>query len=304
MELFRDCLRIDGLDVRACVLDDLSRYYHFPPEECRSRCLHWEELSVNEWRSADRSTPEGLQDFYNSIESWSFDLLWYAYLQSCGFGFPSSVVAARWALQKCPGGNHLDFGSGVGVTGQLFGRLGFTSTGADVSRPLLEFARWRVQRHGDSATFLDLTSQTLPSAHFDIVTATDSLVHVPDFDATARQLHQAIKPGGWLMTNFDVRPKGADESAWHLYDNALDLEYRLRRAGFVRRAKLGGIMLCYERVEPNGAIHQIRTIRDKAVLKGPASNLIAMRDRIRWPTPRRFARLAKRVASKATGRNR
>jgi SAM-dependent methyltransferase len=299
MKLFCECLRYDGMDVRSSILDDLSRYYRLSPQECLHRCLHWERWSVDEWRAKDRSTHEGLQDFYSSVQSWSFDLLWFAYLQAFGFGFPASVAAARFARTKCPGGSHLDFGSGVGVTSQLFHRLGFASTCADVSDTLLAFAQWRIERHGDRAGAHDLKSGSLANEHYDVVTAIDALTHVSDFDATAAMLHRAIRPGGWLLANFDVRKSGSDESAWHLYDDALDLEYRLQRTGFVRCGELAGMLRCYERVDPSTVAHRLRTFRDRLWLKPPLGTLVATSRRIKWPTPRRLRRLA-RLVTKST----
>jgi SAM-dependent methyltransferase len=286
MALFRDCVRNVGFDERESVLDDLSKYYDLSPEDCRLRCLHWEEWSVREWCQNNRSTREGLQAFYDSVQSWSFDLLWYTYLQCCGYGFPASVMAARFARHNRVVGTHLDFGSGVGVTAQLFSRLGYSSTLADVSKPLLDFACWRLARHGDRANFLLLTSNNLPTDAFDIVTAVDTMVHVPDFDETVRNLHRVIRPGGWLVTNFDVRKKGPDETAWHLYHNAVMLEHRLERVGFVRRATLGGILHCYRRVNATGLSFRARALRDRAVL--PLRLLAASMSRMRWPTPRRL----------------
>jgi SAM-dependent methyltransferase len=292
MEKFRECLRMPGKDIRDSILDDLAAYYSLPVDECLRRCVHWEEWSVREWRAGDRTTRDGLQAFYDSVQSWSFDLIWYAYLQASGYGFPASVIAARFALEHCPRGNHLDFGSGVGVTSQLFARLGLSSTLADVSKPLLGFASWRLDRHGDRATALNLTANQLPSDAFDIVTAVDTLVHVPDFDATARDLHRAMRADGWLLTNFDVREKGPEENAWHLYHNAMQLEHRLENAGFVRRMTLAQT-LCYQRVDNNTVGFRIQTLGRRGSL--PFRLLAASSRRIRWPTPRRLARVISRL---------
>jgi SAM-dependent methyltransferase len=300
MGLFRECLRYGDLDVRNSVLDDLSQFYHLSPEESLQRCLHWEEWSINEWHAGNRATNDGLRDFYNSVQSWSFDLLWYAYLQATGFGFPASVVVARYALEKFSGGRHLDFGSGVGVTSQLFARLGFDTTCADVSKTLLEFAHWRIARRGDRAGILDLNHASLGKEQYDVVTAVDTLTHVPDFDATVRELHESIRPGGFLFTNFDVRKKGVEGSAWHLYEDAFDLEYRLRRIGFVRRANLAGAIRCYERTDPASIVHQIRGLRDRVTLRPPVSTIIAANQRIKWPTPERIRRLVKKLTTNHT----
>jgi SAM-dependent methyltransferase len=299
MQLFRNCLRYDGMSIRASVLDELSRFYGLPTEEALRRCLHWEEWSVDEWRAADRSTPEGLTEFYNSVQSWSFDLLWYAYLQAEGYGIPASVLAARFSKEKRLHGRHLDFGSGIGATCQLFARLGFETTAADVSKTLLDFARWRIERHGDPVTLHDLNSGVLATEHYDVVTAIDSLAHVPDFDASARDLHRIIRPGGWLLTDFDVRKQGPNESAWHLYEDELDLELRMQRVGFVRRGKLGNMLLCYERIDPHGLAHSLRSFRDRLVLAQPGGKLTAIGRRIKWPTPDRLRRFIERISKRS-----
>ena len=257
MELFRDCLRLGDMSERDSVLDDLSKYYALPREECRQRCLDWEDWSLEEWRARDRTSGAELMDFYDQAHSWNFDLLWYAYLQSCGFETPASVLAALVAQRYSAGPDHLDFGSGVGATSQLFARLGFSTTLADISKPMLEFASWRLQRHGDNAKFLDLKTTTLPPKAYDIITAIDTLVLVPDFDATIKSIHRALKPGGWLLTDFrfDVREKNCEKVAFHLYDDDIDLQHRLRRIGFVHKDSLGRRISCYQRTEPTGALY-------------------------------------------------
>ena len=106
-------------DIRAAILDDLSTYYLLDPQECLRRRLNWEAWSVEEWRREDRSTPEGIRAFYNSTFSWSFDLLWYAYLQAEGVTYPTSVVVAQQLPMVTNPARCLDFGSGVGDAAQL-----------------------------------------------------------------------------------------------------------------------------------------------------------------------------------------
>ena len=266
METFRAALKIDDLDVRESVLQELSDYHGFSPEECLKRCLHWEDWSVEEWKSADRSTPEGIQEFYQSVESWAFDLMWYAYLQTTGHGYPASVIAARFAADTAKGRDYLDFGSGTGTTAQLFARLGFRSTMADISEPLLKFAAWRMERHGDQAAQIHLTTEELPANTYDFITALDTLVHVTDFDATARDLHRAIRPGGYLLANFDVRKQGDYGTQWHLYNDLHTLDHRLRVAGFVRTHTLASITRCYVAVDPKRLSFKLAMAADTAAL--------------------------------------
>ncbi|MET0407111.1 MAG: class I SAM-dependent methyltransferase [Hyphomicrobium sp.] len=289
METFRRCLSIPGFDVRDSILSDLSTYYGYSVEECYSRCIEWETWSVKEWSARERVSEDGLQDFYNTVQSWSFDLLWYSYLQAEGFGFPASVLAVQFAQAKCPGGRHLDFGSGVGVASQVFSRSGFTSTAADVSKPLLDFAFWRLERRGDHARRLDLTRETLETSAYDIATAVDTLVHVKNLTQTLADLHRAIRPGGWLLANFDVRDGDSVESASHLHNNIITLKYQMEAAGFHHVATLAQVTQVFQRVDRASYNFKVRLIGLRILLPFKQAALIC--GRIRMPTPRRVLRL-------------
>lgn len=266
METFRSALKVGDRDVRTSILQELSDYHGYTAEECLKRCLHWEDWSVEEWTAADRSTPEGIREFYQSVQSWTFDLMWYAYLQSTGDGYPASVIAAQFAENHEVGRDHLDFGSGTGTTAQLFTRLGFRTTLADISEPLLKYAAWRMKRYGDQAAQIHLTTAELPANSYDVITALDTLVHVTDFDATARDLHRAIRPGGYLLANFDIREEGDHGSQWHLYNDIHDIDHRLRVAGFVRTHTFAGITRCYVAVDPTRPAFKLAMAADTAVL--------------------------------------
>jgi 2-polyprenyl-3-methyl-5-hydroxy-6-metoxy-1,4-benzoquinol methylase len=251
MAVFADTMRApDGGSVRAGVIADLAEYYQVAPDEAVRRCLHWEDWSVEEWRNARADAPGGLTRFYNSTESWSYDLLWYSYLQTCGYAVPNHVIAADWLPAAPQGARLLDFGSGVGVTAQLFAALGYDVTLADVSQTLLGFARWRLDRRKVPATYLHLPAD-LPHEAYDVVIALDTLAHVPDAGLTARQLYAATRPGGFLITNFDVRRK-SDRNASHLYADDLPLRWAIERAGFVPVRKTPDNLAIYQ-ARPVGA---------------------------------------------------
>lgn len=269
MVWYRDALRLaPGAEIRDSVLDDLSSYFGLAPDECVRRCRDWEQWSVSEWSARPRETTSDLRDFYLSTASWSFDLLWYAYLQAEGYAYPVSVAASTCLPQLHAGGRLLDFGSGVGVTAQLFRSLGWEADLADVSTSLLQFARWRLERRDVKARYIDLNRSELASWAYDVITAIDTLVHVPDVPQTARELHRALKPGGILFANFDVRPRTA-ENAWHLYSDDLPLRWELQRAGFEPIESLDGMITAYKKVEPSTVAHQLRGLRDLVLLRSP-----------------------------------
>jgi SAM-dependent methyltransferase len=271
MNAFRAGLLAPGItDVRTSVIDDLSSCYALSPEECVERCIHWERWSVEEWKAAPRDTPDSLRDFYHTTQSWSFDLLWYAYLQAEGYMYPVSAAIAETVMDLRPGEKleHLDFGSGVGATSQMFSNLGHSTTLADVSTTLREFAEFRLRRRSQRATFVDLDTQSLEPGRYDVITAIDTLVHIPNLRDVVSMLHRALKPGGLLFANFDVRPP-SDENAWHLYSDDLPLRWTLHRAGFEPRESLDNMSIRYERVEPAGLRHHLRGGRDLFLLRSP-----------------------------------
>lgn len=254
-------------EIRTSILDDLSTYYQIDPQECVRRCVNWEAWSVKEWQSQDRSTPEGIRAFYHATQSWAFDLLWYAYLQAESAVYPTSVVAVRQIPAVMSGARCLDFGAGVGDAAQLLLALGFTVDLADVSPTLQAFARWRLERRGLKAGFIDLNELALPTAAYDVILAKDVLVHVPDYSRTVAALHGSLRPNGILVTNFDTRPP-SPENAWHLYADDLPLRRTLQDIGFDPVSRADGFLYTYRRVEPGEATHAIRRVRN-AVQLGP-----------------------------------
>jgi SAM-dependent methyltransferase len=240
-----------GGSVRDGVIGDLAEYHRLTPQQVIERCLHWEEESVQEWQAAT-----DLTGFYNSVDSWTFDLLWYAYMQSAGHGYPETVIVADQLGLAPADAAMLDLGSGVGVTAQFFAALGYDVTLADVSTPLLNFARWRLERRGVKATYLQLPAD-LPEDRFDLITALDVMAHVPDAAETAQRLHRALHPGGVFIANFDVR-RHSPQNAWHLYEDDLPLRWAVERAGFVPVKLIDGILWMYKAGPTTGAGWRLR----------------------------------------------
>jgi SAM-dependent methyltransferase len=269
MEWFNAGLLLPGVaDVRQAILDDLSSYSGLTPAECAERCRNWESWSVEEWQAGDRTSAAGLRDFYLTTQSWAFDLMWYAYLQSTGHVASASVLSLRAIPASGRGGAHLDFGSGAGFTSQLFARAGYQVTLADVSTPLLDFARYRLSRRGVAAEYIDLNDEKLEVGRYDVITALDALTQVPDLAEVAAGLHDALRSGGWLITNFDVRPP-SPENAWHLYQDDLDLRAVMHRTGFMPHGHFGSFIV-YRRREPSGLVWRLRLLYDRVFLtSGP-----------------------------------
>lgn len=255
---FRAALRLrDDLSLRASVIDDLSTYYHCSEAECIERSVHWGRYFDEEWDGA--ASPEA---FHRTTTSSSFSLLWYAYCQAEGYVWPGVVsIAESVRSAGTAAGEHLDFAAAVGVTSQLFARIGFRTTLADISTSMLDFARFRLERRGTAASFIDLNEAALPVGAFDVITANDVLWLLPDFDATVRQLYDALKPEGLFVGN--IAPGGAASARWELQHDEMSLRRRLQGVGFEPVGHGAGV---YRKVQSGSALRSYRRVRDLLLL--------------------------------------
>ncbi len=143
----------------------------------------------------------------------------------------------------------LDIGCGAGgIDCLLVTEYGAAKvTGIDVEAPVLETARARAEEAGvaDRIELVKVDPGPLPfgNASFDVVFSKDSIVHIPDKHALAREVYRVLKPGGvfvasdWLISH-DSEPS-ADMKAY-IASEALDFgmaspvtyDDALRSAGF------------------------------------------------------------------------
>lgn len=238
LERWRESLLVDGYtDPRESALQELSRYFDISVEEARQRCLRWERDSVEEWEARPRDTAEGLLDFYRTQQSWIYDTIWYQ-AQQYYEEVPAESVMIAERLRNVVPGKHLDFGAGPGGTSLFFHKLGWEPSLADISTTMQAFARWRLEQRGINATYYDTSEDELPQDTFDLITACDVMVHVPDPRATLRQLHRSLKVGGYLFFNVDSRPNPSRETQWHLYRYAYPILQPVRAIGFASLPKL------------------------------------------------------------------
>jgi SAM-dependent methyltransferase len=101
----------------------------------------------------------------------------------------------------------LDIGCGVGgidvALVETFG-AGWV-TGIDVEDTVLTAARRRIERHGltDRIGVAKVAPGLLPfpPASFEIVFSKDSIVHIPDKAALARDVARVLAPGGWFVAS-------------------------------------------------------------------------------------------------------
>ncbi len=157
----------------------------------------WHRLRVNARSEAEVAA------FYNSTDIEIFELMeWHASVEAGKSFGPLNYLITGEVAQACGWGrSYLDFGSGIGSSAIVFAAGGFDVTLADISDPLLAFARSRMNRRGLSATYLDLKVDSLPSDRFDVVTCFDVIEHTVKPLEILKQIRRAMKPGGYLVIN-------------------------------------------------------------------------------------------------------
>lgn len=198
---------------------------HAAQEGGRSVAEAWQESGLTGSQDSGK-----IEEFYRANHAYLFDLTEfnarYPYVAEL-----QSVVqmAKRRGLRRV-----LDFGSGIGSIGIFMARSGFEVTLADVSEPLLTYAKWRFAKHGLQGRFVDLNREELPGSTFDLVTSLDVLEHIPEPEKVIRQIAASMTVNGVFA--FNVGPIDP-EFPQHIssFDDVLSI---IRSCGFRRAEKV------------------------------------------------------------------
>lgn len=148
------------------------------------------------------------------------------------------AAAIRREVPFRPGMRALEYGCGTGLLGFALAPFPGELALADASERMLEVLRGKIAAAGApnmTAVKLDLLTDPLPAARYDLVCLLMVLHHIPDTDAILRKFHAVLAPGGRLCIG-DLDPEGG---AFHGpgFDghNGFDrdaLAAKARRAGF------------------------------------------------------------------------
>lgn len=89
-------------------------------------------------------------------------------------------------------GRLLDIGCGAGTLLSAARRAGWDAAGTEVSRPAVE----HVRREGFEVFAGELHEARFPAGHFDVVTASEILEHLPDPRVLLAEVARILRPGG------------------------------------------------------------------------------------------------------------
>lgn len=225
---WREALLLPGeTDLIESGLRELAEFYGISRDEARQKCESALADSKREWQAAERRTPDEIKSFYRSTQSYVFEHVWW---HATDTATNSVNVELLNYAQSLAAKRYLDFGAGVGANALLFARHGFKVTLADVSPAMLEFARWRLQRRGIEAEFIDLNQRQLPDEEFDFVTAVDVFEHLPKPEIELRQINRAMRVGGELV--FNCRTDEDDDRPMHVLKSETQIWRALRGCAF------------------------------------------------------------------------
>jgi len=111
----------------------------------------------------------------------------------------ADAILARVPLQ--PTWSVVDVGSGTGLLSRVLAPGVGTILLVDTSRGMTDVARERIAAGGLTtlrAECLDVTTDTLPGAPFDLAVSLLMLHHVKDVEGFLAAVRRHVRPGGWL----------------------------------------------------------------------------------------------------------
>ena len=231
---WREAFLLPGYaDPEESAVTELADTYGIPVDETMARCRSATADSKAHWEAAPRDTPAEIAGFYDTCHAYAFEhMYWHATFT----GGESLVNAAAVELGLRRGARRaLDFGGGVGTNALMFARAGFETWHADLSGPLMDFTRGRFERRGlPPPRFVDLRSETLPEARFDLVTVVDVLEHVPDPLEIMSRIARSLAPGGRIVVAMGFgqdpdRPMHIVHTPWRFLAGARSRGLALRR---------------------------------------------------------------------------
>ena len=126
----------------------------------------------------------GTREFFERVETHRYEKEWH--------------IPAAADFTSTAGLKVLEIGCGLGTDGAQFAKAGADYTGVDLTEAAIELARKRFELFGLPGKFqvVDAEQLTFPDESFDVVFSHGVLHHTPDINASVREIHRVLRPGG------------------------------------------------------------------------------------------------------------
>jgi len=208
--------------------------------------------------------PEKLRRYYDANEELGMEigLNWHS-LRTDPWAL-HSVAGLHAVQQMSDAASVFEFGHGIGSTGILFARHGFEVTLGDISHAYREFTRYRFQRRGLKATFVDLTSTAPQPEAYDAMVSFDVLEHIRNPLPAIRAMHAGLRSGALMVLNIAF---GRDpDNPEHLLTWRTGVLDRIRAVGF-DRVRSASLLVYYKRElgGPRRVLYRVQDLADALV---------------------------------------
>lgn len=115
----------------------------------------------------------------------------------------------------------LDYGAGAGNMGMIFSITGFKTDFADVKGEIVNFLRWRVERHFlNSKVFTH--EEDLGENQYDLICMQNVMEHLDEPLIVLQKLNKAMIKGAYFLITFNTKEQGLDVVTWNTYKNQLE----------------------------------------------------------------------------------
>ena len=173
-----------------------------------------------------------------------------------------TVIASLRAIGLPKGSEVLEIACGVGWVGEQLYR-DFNYFGLDFAPTAIEKALARVpQARFAAADFLEWPA---PSAAYDAILCIDAVAYFRDQDAAIAKMHDALKPGGWLVIT-TLNPMIYSRMRWVGPPGEGQVRKWLTRAQFHSLIERNGFDLKESRtIEPGGDMGVLRLLNARKV---------------------------------------
>ena len=191
-------------DIATNFLDELEVYSKLPRYKVEQLFYHGIKEFAKEWEEKCQNHSADEATFYNESLTQIFFVMYHNAMRIENNSPLLYVYASDW-VKRLKLTTYLDYGTGTGSGAMFFARQGIKTTAADISSQMLDFTKWRFEKRGLSATYLDLKQNTLPKKAFDLITCFHVLQIVEDPVALMRQMRDALTEKGILVVNGALR---------------------------------------------------------------------------------------------------
>jgi len=192
-------------DMRKELTLELSEYFGRAAADIEQQLAGATASFTAEWQQhvPDARDERAVTKFYNESKTELFDLAQWHSTDAIHYRalICADIATASLKARTTPGPAYLDYGSGIGSDALVFASKGFDVTLADVSEPLLAFAKWRCERRGMKVQTIDLKRRQPPHGAYDAVVCFDVLEHVHRPLRTLDHINRSMRPGGLLFVH-------------------------------------------------------------------------------------------------------